>query len=154
MNPTAVLLQTNQFSAEWRENPDQDPPPGHELADALLKQLRASGAESQLESLPSDWFEHSNWYFSVTWRIVTYDFRVELSLEETVPPTWMISFAKSIGVLHALFGKRERCYDVDPEFTALVEMCVATITGIKSLAWITEDEATNIIYGIDKTPLR
>lgn len=154
MNPTAVLLQTNQFPAEWGENPDQDPPPGYELASALLKQLRASGADSKLETLPIDWFEHANWYFSVSWHGVTYDFRVELSLEETVQPTWMISFAKSMGVLHALFGKRERCYEVDPEFTALVGMCITTTTGINSFEWITEDEATTIIYGSDKTPRR
>lgn len=147
MNPTATLLSTDRFPSDWSDDPDSDPPPGFEFADALLKALVASGATSRNDSLPADWFEHSNWFFSVDWNGDSYRFRVERSLEDTEPPQWMVAFSKHLGVFGSLFGKRERRFEVNEDLKGAVAQCLSSLTGVDQIDWITEDDATRVIYG-------
>jgi hypothetical protein len=95
---------------------DASPPPGREFADTLLKRLLQAGAESRTREVPADWWEHSNWFFSVSWGGNTYDLTVEPSPNDTSPPTWAVGVSKAIGVFKALFGRANLRYEVEMNF--------------------------------------
>ncbi|MFT5469558.1 MAG: hypothetical protein ACI8UO_004679 [Verrucomicrobiales bacterium] len=147
MKPTSILLQSDRFAVEWGDDGDASPPPGYEFADALLKRIRLAGAESPIEELPADWWEHSNWYFSATWRGTTYNLTLEPSPDDLIPQTWVVGVAKRLGVFKALFGNNALRHEVDDAFLRIVENCTMEVAGVKSVEWVTENEAIERFWG-------
>ncbi len=94
-----------------------------------------------------DWWEHSNWFFSVAWRNRTYDLTLEPSPEDALLPTWVVGVSKSLGILKSLFGKRALRFDVDDAFLRIVENCTKEVAGVDSAEWLTEDEAIERFWG-------
>jgi hypothetical protein len=97
--------------------------------------------------LPSDWWEHSNWYFFLTWREGEYNVTVEPALMDTTPPRWVIGVHKPLGTLRALFSNSARNndlrHDIDDAFLRIVEDCVMEVARVESVERITADEATD-----------
>ena len=141
------MLQSDRFAVEWGDDGDASPPPGHDFADALLKRICMAGADSSLEDLPLDWWEHSNWFFSVTWRDTTYNLSVEPSPNDTCPPTWVVGVSKSLGLLKSLFGNNALRHEVDDAFLRIVENCTREVAMVESVEWLTEDEAVERLWG-------
>jgi hypothetical protein len=154
MKSTFLLLQTNRFPVEWGDDGDASPPPGREFADALLKRLLQAGARSRLHEVPADWWEHSNWFFSVNWREKTYDLTVEASPNDTAPPTWAVGVSKAHGLFKALFGKADSRYEVNDEFLQEVHDCVMDSAAVNELKWVTADEAIEHFWGCPKKAKR
>ncbi|MEM9283574.1 MAG: hypothetical protein AAGA96_17265 [Verrucomicrobiota bacterium] len=147
MKATSLMLRSHRFAVEWGDDGDASPPPGHEFADALLRRICLAGAESNLSELPPDWWEHSNWFFSVTWKDTTYNLTLEPSPDDTNPPTWMVGISKRLGILKSLFGRNALRHDVDDAFLRIVENCTMEVAGVDSVEWLTEDEAVEQFWG-------
>ena len=52
MQSTDLLIQTDRFELDWGDGDDTIPPPGYDLAAALLKNLISLGVESRRPERP------------------------------------------------------------------------------------------------------
>ena len=147
MKATSILVQSDRFPVVWGDDGDASPPPGHEFANALLKQIRMTGAKSQIEELPADWWEHSNWFFSVTFGGTTYNLTLEPSPDDFMPHTWYIGISKRLGIIKGLFGSSDLSLDVDLSFFRVVQLCTKTVARVGSVECVTVAEAIDRLHG-------
>jgi hypothetical protein len=147
MNATHALIQSDRFPCAWSEEPDRDPPPGREFAQALLEQLGRSGTSPRSPKVKDDDWEHSSWFFWVTWRNQEFQIDVEPSPHDTTPPDWHIGVTRKRGLLRAIFGGRKSRFDVPDEFLRTVAAALQHTADCGAIAWITEDQAVDILWG-------
>ena len=156
MKASYFLLESERFPSEWKYDGDTGPPPGHDFADSLLSRLLAAGVESTRDSVPTDWWEHSNWYFFVTWREIDHHLTIETAPMETSPPRWLVRVSKPLGTFRALFGNSSRNnalrHDIDEAFLRLVENCVMEVAEVDSVERITAEDAIDRL--LDRVPKR
>ena len=143
---SAAIVQTDRFPVEWQEG-DSHPPPGFDFAKSLLEELKHNGAESSIDELEEDYWEHTNWYFWLRWNNENYDFRVECSLLETDPPTWLVDITRSIGMLRALVGKGRERDQICVALQEATSRCVEQLTGAAGIQWMSSDIAIDRLYG-------
>jgi hypothetical protein len=148
MKATHTILQSDRYLCAWSENPDRDPPPGRELAQDLLQKILIAGGNpaSNQRVGDSDW-EHSSWFFIVRWLDCEYQIDVEPSATDSLPPTWHIGIARVRGVWRSLFGSRDFRFEVDDGFMQIVASSLETIAACGTVAWITEDQAVEKLWG-------
>ncbi|MBI1375841.1 MAG: hypothetical protein GC159_24290 [Phycisphaera sp.] len=146
MKATAFLFETDRFAIEWPDDPDASAPPGHALADALLRELLKRGATSVVQRVPDDWWEHGNWFFAVDWGDTRYDVRVECGPGDRPLGAWAVSASKMLGCLRALFGRHEARYEVDDEFLDLLERCIIEVTAAQRIERLAADDAYDRLW--------
>ena|SRR2546421_8204003 len=147
MNATHALIQSDRFPFVWSEEPDRDPPPGREFAQALLEQLGRSGASPRHPKVEDDDWEHSSWFFWVAWHSQEFQIDVEPSPHDTTPPSWHIGITRKRGVFRAILGGRESRFDVPDEVLRAVAAALQHTAGCGAFAWITEDQAVDTLWG-------
>ncbi len=146
---SAALVRTYRFLVEWEEG-DNHPPPGFDFARSLLDELKRNGAESTIDKLEQDYWEHTNWYFWLTWGKERYNFRIECSLLETDPPTWLVDITKSIGLLRTLAGRGRERDEISVALQQATSRCLEQLTGEADIMWMDSDTAIGRLYGQGK----
>ncbi len=147
MKATHALIQSDRFPCVWSEEPDRDPPPGREFAQALLEQFGRSGASLRNPQVQEDDWEHSSWFFWVNWRGQEFQIDLEPSPHDSTPPSWHIGIARVRGGFTATFRGRESRFDISDEFLRVAGSILQHTAGCDVIAWITEDQAIDALWG-------
>jgi len=151
MNATHALIQSDRFPCVWSEQPDADPPPGREFAQALLEVFTARGASPHKSGIGDRDWEHSSWFFRVTWQGDGYQIFLEPSPHDTTSPTWHLKMgfttAHGQSQLLALFWSRKRKDANTEAFRRLTAEVLQHVAGCGTVAWITEDQAIEALWG-------
>lgn len=147
MSVSATLIKTDRFTVDWGEGDDSEPPPGLDFALALLDELRRKGARSNLNTIDEDCWEHTNWFFWVTWEKTEYTFTIQCSPSEDVPTLWLIEITKSIGIWKSILGRGRERQEIDPSFLKTVGECLEGITGVSHVGWIDSTVAFDQMFG-------
>lgn len=98
-----------------------------------------------------DW-EHSSWFFWVIWQGGEFQVDLEPSPHDTTPPTWHFGVARVRGVFRTLFCSKQSRFDVPDEFLRLAGEVLQRAAGCETLAWITEDQAVEALWGYPAAP--
>ena len=147
MKATHALIQSNRFPCVWSEQPEIDPPPGRDFVQALLSEFVARGASTPKPYIGDRDWEHSSWFFWVTWQEDEFQIDLEASANDTNPPTWHFGIARVRRVLRAIFGSREDRFEVPAEFLSIAGEVLQQVAGCETVAWITEDQAIAALWG-------
>jgi len=141
---THSLFHAPKFSAEWGDPSDGDPPPGRELAQALLEQISRAvhGKEPERNIGANDW-ENTAWFFWIRFREHVYQVDIEASPKDDAPTLWHIGVSQVRGLLRALLTSRRRRFDVEDEFLQIVSNALTSIANVNNIEWLTEDEAVD-----------
>lgn len=145
MAVSATLIRTDNFAVEWGDD-DSEPPPGLDFSRALLDELKRRGVESKLGTIEKDHWEHTNWYFWVTWENVEYSFRIECSMQECAPALWLIDITRPIGIWKSIFGRGRERHEIAASFLEVAGECLETIAKVGPVEWIDSDVAIDQIY--------
>jgi hypothetical protein len=145
MRATHAIIQSDLFPCVWSDEPDRDPPPGRDFAQALLEQFGRQGASLGKPKVEDDDWEHSSWFIWVIWQGHKYQIDIEPAPHDTTPPRWHIGIARVQGMLRAIFGSRESRFEVPDEFLRGVGTALPHIAGCEPISWITEDEAIDAL---------
>ncbi len=146
MGDSATIIRTDRFSVEWGDG-DSSPPPGLDFACALFHDLKCGGAKSNIDTVEHDYWEHSNWFFWITWENIRYSFRIECGFQECVPAIWLVDITKSIGFWRIVLGRGKKRYEIPRSFLTTVGEALERIAGVSQVDWIESDVAINQIYG-------
>jgi len=92
-------------------------------------------------------WEHSNWFFWIIWRGNEFQIDLEPLALDTISPTWHLGITRVRGIFSAIFGNRENSFDVPDEFLQEAGGVLQQTAGCGPIAWITEDEAIDSLYG-------
>lgn len=142
--PGAYVVHCDRFQQDWGEG-DSSPPPGLDLAQALLSRLALHDPALPLYSatVGEDHWEHSNWYFWVKWKTEEYQIDVE-----AVPEShgiWLISATRvNIGLLRALFGGND-ARGVDEDFLLVLHDAIKAVTANADAKWINDKEMSKLL---------
>jgi hypothetical protein len=147
MKATSAILQTDRFPAVWPDYPDRQPPPGKEFAQGILDALVRAGAQPSSPTLGERDYEHSSWFFFVEWPGCKLTIDVELSVEDSVPATWRVAVCRRLTLWQSLFGRSDVRFDVPDCHLQTVARAVQQAAGCGPLAWITEDQALDALWG-------
>lgn len=147
MKATHALIQTGRFPCLCSEEPERDPPPGREFAQALLEQFSRYGMSPRSPKVADGDWEHSSWFFWVVWRGHEFQIDLEASPHDTTPPTWHFGIARVRGMLRAIFGGRDGRFDIPDEFLHEAGAILQQTAGSAPIAWITEDQAVEALWG-------
>ncbi len=148
MGHANAIFTTTGFSQEWGDPPDAHPPPGHALAQALVSAL-ASEAECTVLTarVDDDDWDHSSWFFWVTFGDVEYRAFLECTIvPENSPGLWRLSFDRRLGCLTALFGRRSPT-DLPESVQLRVEAALQRVADARDIRWGTDEDAEEALYG-------
>jgi hypothetical protein len=152
MKATHALIRSDRFPCVQSEDPDRDPPPGREFAQALLDAFADNGASPRKPKVEDRDWEHSTWFFWVVWQENEFRIDLELSPHDTIPPTWHFGIARVRGVFRALFGGRQGRFDVPDGFLHLAGEVLRRTAECETVTWITEDQAVDALWGRPAPP--
>jgi hypothetical protein len=138
---TSAVISASHFPVEWPDDPDSEPPPGKQLAQALLDDmLRTSFFRAPKATLDDHSYEHSSWCFRIVARSASYWVDLEGDSDRRQKTTrWRVSIRKYRGVLKELFGSPD--YDVPDECLLLLKESICRVFGIDQIEWLTERAA-------------
>ena len=146
MKATTAHVRSSRFPIEWSDEPDIDPPPGRQAAQALLDELRTSDRVKMQGPLVQDhYYEHSAWFFFFEFDKVSCTVFIEASVVDG-SDLWLISVAKNRTMLKALFGKREGRFEIPDECLELLASSVCRAFEVSEVRWLTEDEAGEVFW--------
>lgn len=133
---THALLRSLQFDCVWSENPDRDPPPGREFAQAMAEQINASGDLGLCPKVGDRDWEHSSWFFNFRWQKQAFCLWLEPSVQDLEPPLWHLAVSKDCGFLRAFFGGNKGRHDVPDDLLSLVDLAAQKVARCAPLEWI------------------
>ena len=149
MKPSTALITSSRFPVNWPDDPDASPPPGREVAQAILDSLFSSGQVSlRSRTIDGDDHEHNMWFFAFDFEGNAYDINVAGALDNRTANTWRIDVTNQVGIFRALFGKRENYHLVPDDCLDLVAKSLCHVFHIVQVKFMTADEADREFYGI------
>ena len=142
-----AVISSDRFDQTWSDNPDADPPPGRDLADALLKAYSTEpGCSTTRQAVGDDDWEHTYWFIWVKHVEVEYRIDVECTLvPEEKPGKWRLIFSRQRGLLRSLFCKPSDD-ELPLEFRELTERLLKKITGTPAVEWLPHNEGQEAVY--------
>lgn len=149
MSKTCALFNTTRLfdtDPDYESDSPDNPPPGRKVCNSLIEHLKSQGVSVDFDQIPEDQWEHSNWYFWGKWHDVRYEFIVQTNCSFESPLRCYIGIAKTMGVFGALFGKREKAWDVPMELMQMVIKHAESISDSNECNVINEEDAADAVW--------
>lgn len=114
---------------------------------AIGKSLRhAMITVDLMEDVPTnpldDWWEHSYWYFWLHHDGAVYDLFVEcIPGSKQFQNYWRVTITRRVGCLSAMFGYRNRAFEISDSLRAELERAIRDSASITKMQWMSISES-------------
>ncbi len=138
-----AVFTSDAYDRQWHpEGGDSHPPPGRDFTLALGDAFLDAGwqvvqMDHDAGDPNSEWWEHTYWYF-----FLTYSDREYFVLVEPIDRgnLWRVGFTRRRGCLASLFGDRRKDLVIPASLQSDAQRMIENLTSCNDLRWLTEDE--------------
>ena len=148
MGHADAVFDTAAFSQGWSDNPDSDPPPGQDFAAALVSALASEPECTVLcETVDADDWEHSSWFFWITFGDTEYTVYLECTpVPESIPGRWRLCLVRKHGLLKSLSG-RAGPTDLPASTQHVIEGVLERVADARNVQWVSARDAESALCG-------